>query len=73
MSNAGDVEQMRQLREKLEAIERRKWWQVFNFGWFGKTITIITAIAVILGGLGEFVHGIDAGCKWAWWSQGCPK
>jgi hypothetical protein len=52
-----------QLRQRLEL----SWWQTFVAG--------VTAIAVILGGVGGFVQGFAAGhdlaCKRGWLS--CPK
>jgi len=50
----------------------------FAFGsCWAKIIAILTAGAIILGGLGEAVHGIDAGydfgCKVGWWTGGCQK
>lgn len=52
--------------------EMRKWMDIvgqkggvgifFGFsGWWAKAVSILTAIAVILGGFGAFVAGLDSG------------
>jgi len=42
-----------------------------EFNGLGKIVAALTAIAIILGGLGDFVHGLDAGYdllhKIGWW------
>src|SRR5437763_13424600 len=42
-----------------------------------KFVAVLTAIAIILGGIGSAWQGADAGfsfgCKLHWWHERCPK
>jgi len=45
--------------------------------WWQKIVALLTALAIIVGGLGGLAQGIDAGhnfgCKIHWWTRGCSK
>lgn len=54
------AEQMRQWINFVQDAQHPKITHI-EFNGLGKVIAGLTTMAIILGGLGDFVHGLDAG------------
>ena len=51
--------------------------QRLTLSWWQRVWAVLAALAIILGGLGALAIGVNAGhnfgCKFEWWSAGCPR